>query len=32
MRLSYAFDDGEKRDHLAAARKRLQEVLACVAG
>jgi transcription-repair coupling factor (superfamily II helicase) len=32
MRLSYAFDDEEKRDHLAAARERLQEVLACVAG
>jgi transcription-repair coupling factor (superfamily II helicase) len=32
MRLSYAFDDEEKRDHLAAARKRLQEVLACVTG
>jgi transcription-repair coupling factor (superfamily II helicase) len=32
MRLSYAFDDEEKGDHLAAARKRLQEVLACVAG
>jgi transcription-repair coupling factor (superfamily II helicase) len=32
MRLSYAFDDEEKRDHLAAARKRLQDVLACVAG
>ena len=32
MRLSYAFDDEEKRDHLGAARKRLQEVLACVTG
>jgi transcription-repair coupling factor (superfamily II helicase) len=32
MRLSYAFDDEEKRDHLAAARKRLQEVVACVTG
>jgi hypothetical protein len=32
MRLSYAFDDEEKRDHLAAARTRLQEVLVCVAG
>jgi transcription-repair coupling factor (superfamily II helicase) len=30
MRLSYAFDDEEKRDHLAAARRRLQDVLACV--
>lgn len=32
MRLSYAFDDDEKRDHLAAARKRLHDVLACVTG
>ena len=32
MRLSYALDDEEKRDHLAAARKRLQEVVACVTG
>ena len=32
MRLSYAFDDEERRDHLAAARRRLQEVVACVAG
>jgi transcription-repair coupling factor (superfamily II helicase) len=32
MRLSYAFDDEEKRDHLAAARRRLQEVVACVTG
>jgi transcription-repair coupling factor (superfamily II helicase) len=32
MRLSYAFDDEEKRDHLGAARRRLQEVLACVTG
>ncbi len=30
MRLSYAFDDQEKHDHLAAARRRLQEVVACV--
>ena len=30
MRLSYAFDDQEKHDHLAAARRRLQEVLGCV--
>jgi transcription-repair coupling factor (superfamily II helicase) len=29
MRLSYAFDDGEKRDRLAAARTRLEDVLAC---
>ncbi len=29
MRLSYAFDDGEKRDRLAAARARLGEVLDC---
>ncbi len=29
MRLSYAFDDVEKRDRLAAARVRLGEVLAC---
>jgi hypothetical protein len=32
MRLSYAFDDEEKRNHLGAARRRLQEVLACVTG
>jgi transcription-repair coupling factor (superfamily II helicase) len=32
MRLCYAFDDEEKRDHLAAARRRLQEVLACTTG
>jgi transcription-repair coupling factor (superfamily II helicase) len=32
MRLSYAFDDEERRDHLAAARRRLQEVVACVTG
>jgi transcription-repair coupling factor (superfamily II helicase) len=30
MRLSYAFDDGERSDRLPAARKRLQEVLACL--
>ncbi|HEX7598804.1 MAG TPA: transcription-repair coupling factor, partial [Polyangia bacterium] len=30
MRLSYAFDDQERHDHLAVARRRLQEVLACV--
>ncbi|MES1157474.1 MAG: TRCF domain-containing protein, partial [Haliangium ochraceum] len=29
MRLSYAFDDGEKRDRLAAARARLMEVGTC---
>jgi len=29
MRLSYAFDDGERRDRLAAARVRLEEVRAC---
>ena len=32
MRLSHAFDDEEKHDHLAAARRRLQEVVACVTG
>jgi len=32
MRLSYAFDDDEKRDHMDAARKRLHDVLACVTG
>jgi hypothetical protein len=32
MRLSYAFDEGEKRDRLAAARARLEEVLRCRAG
>ncbi len=32
MRLSYSFDDQEKRDHMAAARKRLQEVLTCLVG
>jgi transcription-repair coupling factor (superfamily II helicase) len=31
MRLSYTFDDQEKRDHLAAARQRLSEVLSCLA-
>ena len=31
MRLSYTFDDQEKRDHLAAARQRLNEVLTCLA-
>ena len=30
MRLSYVFDEQEKPDHLAAARRRLQEILACV--
>jgi transcription-repair coupling factor (superfamily II helicase) len=30
MRLSYAFDDQEKQDRLPAARRRLQEVLACL--
>ncbi len=30
MRLSYAFDDRERGDHLSAARERLREVLACV--
>jgi transcription-repair coupling factor (superfamily II helicase) len=30
MRLSYAFDDGEKRDRLPAAHARLEEVLACL--
>ena len=29
MRLSYAFDDGEKRQRLPAARARLMEVRAC---
>ncbi|MBC8133801.1 MAG: transcription-repair coupling factor, partial [Deltaproteobacteria bacterium] len=29
MRLSYAFDDGEKRDRLVAARARLMEMRAC---
>jgi transcription-repair coupling factor (superfamily II helicase) len=30
MRLSYAFDDAERRDRLAAARERLGEVLRCL--
>ena len=29
MRLAYSFDDREKRDRLAASRRRLEEVLGC---
>jgi hypothetical protein len=32
MRLSYTFDEVEKRDRLAAARARLGDVLACRPG
>jgi hypothetical protein len=31
MRLSYAFDDGEKRDRMAAARARLTQLVALTA-
>jgi len=32
MRLSYTFGDQERRNHLAAARKRLKEILTCLSG
>jgi hypothetical protein len=32
MRLSYAFTETERDDHMTAARTRLNEILGCVAG
>jgi hypothetical protein len=32
MRLSYAFTETEREDHMAAARTRLNEILGCIAG
>jgi hypothetical protein len=32
MRVSYAFTEAEREDRMAAARRRLDEILACVAG
>ena len=32
MRLSYAFTESEREDRMTAARTRLREILACVAG